>query len=735
MIFCCKSRTLNLPTFPLLFTVVPVLAKLPLGLLVPTFTKDVPNDFPFKPFWRDAFITSLSVMCRGEFNVVVASFGLSHGLLDADVYSAIVMAILVSSIIGPLLLSQTIRHYNQLSEDYFSTPHLVERIKNSRDGTRPLFFAIQIRTPASWGLHEKFQHVIQDLGLMVLDHRTWHTNGLEAVAMSEIFVRDTLKSVTVKNCFEDKASVDSDISTSSSDASHKSHNSVQLEDLCAKVFEDLTAEECIEVSVGAGKANTFLGQDIQDDNQEMGHTDIEKRILQVQTALEACLGEVDPNECVIQTKQWEPFLQSTGKGHQRQHTYAFQDTGSPTNTQSVDKRHQRQPTYTFQDATDDHQSHDERHQRQPTYMFQSSLVDNHGTSTDHHLQPTNTLRRDISAEARSVGKGHHRQFTGTLQEIPTSILGAEEDDQSQRSRSLYEIPGKLFEDVSADRSETVPPVINAPNDIPSTLDVQVKDSIFLNYFKTLEKSDSESAQHEIHQTTVENQSLVASMCTQSVDPCEKSVSSKSVGSMASKNALETPAEIAITTDPPLAVLAVQNDQAFARRTHHRRTLSFCSASSKNVKTAKKKHRRVVTHGHFGGSMLCDVRTSAAIAANPNRQHRRNATQGQCYGIVVGGDLWDSDQVTRDCLQTARTKHRRDSFRASSSGSFRSNATSLAGSVPGSLQEGSHLGDNIPSGTGGGDEQFVSLLRSAQNQPASAAQQHLQGYIRHCRAEF
>ena len=706
--------------------VVPVLAKLPLGLLVPTFTKDVPNDFPFKPFWRDAFITSLSVMCRGEFNVVVASFGLSQGLLDADVYSAIVMAILISSIIGPLLLSQTIRHYNQLSDDYFSKPHLVERIKNSRDGTRPLFFAIQIRTPASWGLHEKFQHAIQDLGLMVLDHRTWHTNGLESVAMSEIFVRDTLKNITVKNCFDENASTGSDNSTSSSDASHWSHNRDKLGDFCDKVFEDLTAEDCIEVSFGAGKAQTFLSQDVQEDNQEKGHTEIENRILQIQGALEACLGEVDPSECVIQTKQWEPFLQSSGKGHQRQHTYAFQDTGSSMNNKS----HQRQPTYTFQDIADDQHSSEMSHQRQ------STLADIEGTRKGQHLKPT----KNMLVDAPSVGKRHHRQHTGTFQGISTDIFGVEEDGQSQRS--LSEIPGKTFEGVSAGGSDRIPPVVNEANDTKSTVDVKNIDAIFLNYFKTLQgnEGDKESGQQESHQVISDQHSLASSSSFTSVDSnnsCEASMSSKTAENLADKNALGSPAEKIITRQVPSSAVAILADQSVVSRPSQRRTLStsFRSSSSKTVKAVKNKHRRVATHGQNAMSMLAEGTTSV-IASTPKPRHKRNATQGgQCYGILVGGDLWDSDPVNRN-FESPAAESRRDSLRATTrSGSFnrrasfRSNSGSHAESITGSLQEGSQLRD-VVAATPGGDEQFISHLRSTHEQPGAVVQQHLQGYIRH-----
>jgi Kef-type K+ transport system membrane component KefB len=98
--------------------VVPVLAKLPLGLFVPRFSRDVPEDFPYDPYWRDVSIASLSMLCRGEFNFIVASFGLSSGLLDPNQYAEVVFAILSSCVCAPLILTQVIRYYNGKSRPF-----------------------------------------------------------------------------------------------------------------------------------------------------------------------------------------------------------------------------------------------------------------------------------------------------------------------------------------------------------------------------------------------------------------------------------------------------------------------------------------------------------------------------------------------------------------------------------------------------------------------------------------
>lgn len=333
---------------------VPVLAKLPLGFLVPRFRKEVPSDFPFNPYYRDAIIASLSVVCRGEFNFIVAAFGLSAGLLDADIYSAIVLAVLISSVFGPLLLSRTISYYNDLSEEYLRSPHPVNRVSPSgADGYRPLFIAIQIRTPTVTGLHERFQHSLEDLGLLILDHRTWHTNEMEAVTMSEIFVQDTVKNVKVRNCFsEEQLSsgriqptevtvlafgdgsipvATSKIQTSNASTGNTSSmSSIPAKTIDLNAIPDLAIENAgVDSSENEEENVRIVGSDGTSIRIGIcGKKAIEIRLEQVRLELVGCLGDINPESFAVKTTQWEPFLLNgpvDAKGHVRHRTYTFQD--------------------------------------------------------------------------------------------------------------------------------------------------------------------------------------------------------------------------------------------------------------------------------------------------------------------------------------------------------------------------------------------------------------------------
>jgi hypothetical protein len=143
------------------------------------------------------------MICRGEFNFIIASSALSSGLIEPHTYAAVVFAVLMSCVFVPLVLSKIIQYYNNKSNEFLRAAHPIKRIGNTCDGYRPLFLAIQARTPVHWNLQEKFTFALETAGIIIIDHRSWHTLGLDAVDITEIFCQDKTVRVKVKSCFED----------------------------------------------------------------------------------------------------------------------------------------------------------------------------------------------------------------------------------------------------------------------------------------------------------------------------------------------------------------------------------------------------------------------------------------------------------------------------------------------------------------------------------------------------
>lgn len=69
----------------------------------------MPEGFPYNPYKRDVIIVGLAMSCRGEFSFIIAAFALGEELLDAELYSSIVFAVLLSAITSPFALLSAIK--------------------------------------------------------------------------------------------------------------------------------------------------------------------------------------------------------------------------------------------------------------------------------------------------------------------------------------------------------------------------------------------------------------------------------------------------------------------------------------------------------------------------------------------------------------------------------------------------------------------------------------------------
>ena len=70
--------------------------------------------------------------CRGEFSFIIAAFGIGEALLDTEIYSAIIFAVLLSSITSPIALTLVLKHYNRLSAKYLEQEQLDKSIQGGR---------------------------------------------------------------------------------------------------------------------------------------------------------------------------------------------------------------------------------------------------------------------------------------------------------------------------------------------------------------------------------------------------------------------------------------------------------------------------------------------------------------------------------------------------------------------------------------------------------------------------
>mmetsp|Transcript_20589 Transcript_20589/g.31391 ORF Transcript_20589/g.31391 Transcript_20589/m.31391 type:complete len:879 (+) Transcript_20589:134-2770(+) len=224
-----------------------VLGKLPIGMFAPKYEDDTrPANYPFNPFTRDVIITSVAMTCRGEFNFIIAAFGIGNGLLDPELYSSIIWAVLLACITSPIILTLVLRHYNRLAEQYLEKHQLDTSIV---EGRGPLHVNIQIRSSIVPGMQDAIKRSINSIGLFVIDQRSWSPRGLNAIVASEIYAIDSKTSINVEKAVR-RVSVPMKDDESLEEAKEDGRASfaLDLEVITEAVpFDDIVANRCREI--------------------------------------------------------------------------------------------------------------------------------------------------------------------------------------------------------------------------------------------------------------------------------------------------------------------------------------------------------------------------------------------------------------------------------------------------------------------------------------------------------
>lgn len=65
-----------------------------------------------------------------------------------------------------------------------------KRLRERIEANKIIFLCIQIQCASTWGLIPKIIGKLGNLGLEVIDNRSWHPRGVDSTLMTEIFVED-----------------------------------------------------------------------------------------------------------------------------------------------------------------------------------------------------------------------------------------------------------------------------------------------------------------------------------------------------------------------------------------------------------------------------------------------------------------------------------------------------------------------------------------------------------------
>eukprot|EP00934_Nitzschia_sp_Nitz4_P000672 Nitzschia sp. Nitz4//scaffold12_size214221//175755//178084//NITZ4_001527-RA/size214221-augustus-gene-0.35-mRNA-1//-1//CDS//3329535101//672//frame0 len=165
--------------------------KVAVGFMVPNFTQE----HSFKGFHlRDCLITGFSMAAEGEFAFVIAVFAVESGLISADLYASVVLAVLLSTIVPPFLLRFTISYWHKISqakvemaaeEDHSIEDALIHGICNNST----VFLCIETQSESRWGLMNNLMSTMNEKGLDIIDHRAWNPRGFNTTLVNEIYTR------------------------------------------------------------------------------------------------------------------------------------------------------------------------------------------------------------------------------------------------------------------------------------------------------------------------------------------------------------------------------------------------------------------------------------------------------------------------------------------------------------------------------------------------------------------
>jgi Kef-type K+ transport system membrane component KefB len=189
----------------LLFTLA-LLGKVVVGFMVPNFS--VTRRFR-SIHLRDCLVVGFSMAAEGEFAFVIAVFAVSNGLITTNLYASIVLAVLLSTMVSPLLLRKTLSYFNkqiELEMAQWITDSSKEDTtggptggpSKSSDGgghRKPTFFCIQTKSEPAWGLQTTIMHELCALELDIIDHRSWRPRQGRDVLVNEVYVKDSASHV------------------------------------------------------------------------------------------------------------------------------------------------------------------------------------------------------------------------------------------------------------------------------------------------------------------------------------------------------------------------------------------------------------------------------------------------------------------------------------------------------------------------------------------------------------
>ena len=209
--------------------------------------------------------------------------------MSPAIYSSVVWAVLVSSVTSPLMLLQAIGYFNRKQAIYLAEMNpLKYKEARTADGKMHLHLHIHVKSRVQWSMHEKFQQVLEDLGLEIVVHTTDHQRGVNAVVDTNMYVIDERTLIDVPTIQKQR-----EIRDAIMRAPSRPFDVIPSERLATHDLEFLHKSENLSERLAS------IFRDVHEESEF-----VEARQREVQMAL---LKVIDLDDAVVTVTEWTPW--------------------------------------------------------------------------------------------------------------------------------------------------------------------------------------------------------------------------------------------------------------------------------------------------------------------------------------------------------------------------------------------------------------------------------------------
>eukprot|EP00560_Eucampia_antarctica_P007337 CAMPEP_0197827770 /NCGR_PEP_ID=MMETSP1437-20131217/4485_1 /TAXON_ID=49252 ORGANISM="Eucampia antarctica, Strain CCMP1452" /NCGR_SAMPLE_ID=MMETSP1437 /ASSEMBLY_ACC=CAM_ASM_001096 /LENGTH=710 /DNA_ID=CAMNT_0043428753 /DNA_START=263 /DNA_END=2395 /DNA_ORIENTATION=+ len=176
----------------LIFTAVAI--KFVSAVFVPKL-QDVEKGSIYNHHRRNQLVTGVAMTCRGGFGLLIAASALSKGIIDAETYASIILAILFGILVPPFILNFVIERYNKLRLKKLDQDS--ENSQNSKsDGKMNLFVHLHVETRGEWGLVEKLTKKMSSADLVVERVEISNSRTVNTNRINDLYIRDNATTIS-----------------------------------------------------------------------------------------------------------------------------------------------------------------------------------------------------------------------------------------------------------------------------------------------------------------------------------------------------------------------------------------------------------------------------------------------------------------------------------------------------------------------------------------------------------